>query len=214
MCPVRGVICSQDKMENVSFRAIWYQQQQQQQPQQQQQQPAAAATSSSSHSSSSNSSSSTATISSIWLVFRNLGFWRTSPQQRIKEYLLCVRSGALSAAKTKWKMLVSGLFGISSSSLQQQQASRPASRPAATSSSSHQQQQPPAAAATSSHQQQHQQQQQPPAAAAQHQYLLFGWFFETLVFDEHRRNKELELKNIFYVSGPGRYLQPRQNGKC
>ena len=25
---------------------------------------------------------------------------------------LCVRSGALSAAKTKWKMLVSGLFGI------------------------------------------------------------------------------------------------------
>ena len=92
MCPVRGVICSQDKMENVSFRAIWYQQQQQ-----------------------------------------------------------------------------------------------------------------PAAAAS-------QQQQQPPAAAAQHQYLLFGLFFETLVFDEHRRNKE--LKNIFYVSGPGRYLQPRQNGKC
>ena len=36
--------------------------------------------------------------------------------------------------------------------------------------------------------------------------------YETLVFDEHRRNKE--LKNIFYVSGPGRYLQPRQNGKC
>ena len=60
------------------------------------------------------------------------------------------------------------------------------------------------------------QQQQPPneaaAAAAQHQYLLFGWFLETLVFDEHRRNKD--LKNIFYVSGPGCYLQPRQNGKC
>ena len=43
--PVRGVICSQDKMENVSFRAIWWQEQQQQQQerQQQQQQPPAAA---------------------------------------------------------------------------------------------------------------------------------------------------------------------------
>ena len=32
---VWGVICSQDKMENVSFRAIWYQQQQRQRQQQQ-----------------------------------------------------------------------------------------------------------------------------------------------------------------------------------
>ena len=66
--------------------------------------------------------------------------------------------------------------------------------------------------------------------------ILFGLFFETLVFDEHHRNKELknifylvwffdtlvfdkhhcneEFQNIFYVSGLGRYLQPRQNGKC
>ena len=34
---VWGVICSQDKMENVSFRAIWYQRQQRQQQQEQEQ---------------------------------------------------------------------------------------------------------------------------------------------------------------------------------
>ena len=71
----------------------------------------------------------------------------------------------------------------------------------------------------------------------QHQYLLFGWFFETLVFDEHHRNQEYILQYLVgflkpcfsqispqqrikeyllcvYVSGPGRYLQPRENEKC
>ena len=32
----------------------------------------------------------------------------------------------------------------------------------------------------------------------QHQYLLFGWFFETLVFDEHHRNQKYLLFGWFF----------------
>ena len=85
--------------------------------------------------------------------------------------------GGVFAFKTKWKMSVSRLFGISSrapaASSQQPQQPQP-QQPAAPAA--------PAASSPSS-----QQQQQPAAAAAA---------------DKHQGNKE--LKNIFYVSGLGR----------
>ena len=162
LCVRSGALsAAKNKMENVSFRAIWHQQQQQQQPpppaaaarQQQQQTPAAAANASSSSSSSSrqqppaaasssskrqqqqqppaaaaaSSSSSKAasssqrqqqqpgSSSSSTNIFYLVGFLKpwfftnitATKNQKISSMGLCAGSGALSAAKTKWKMLVS-----------------------------------------------------------------------------------------------------------
>ena len=45
----------------------------------------------------------------FWIFYVSGNFW---PPSSMWFDLLCFRSGALSAAKTKWKMSVSGLFGI------------------------------------------------------------------------------------------------------
>ena len=238
---VWGVICSQDKMENVSFRAIWYQQQQRQR-----QQPAAAAAAGQQQQAK-GLSGTWVQIHFIYLniyiyifiyiwVFLFMGdarnnlwrdfinYFRASPIVRNTQ--ICVSSvlGVLQCGFQSLGLLeqhwVQHTWAAQAWGQQQQASS---SRPAAAAA--------PRSSiwfvfwniglrGTSP---------QPRIysicfvfwnlgcwrTSPQQRikdYLLFGWFFDTLVFDKHHCNEEFHF--FFYVSGLGRYLQPRQNGKC
>ena len=190
---VWGVICSQDKMENVSFRAIWYQQQQRQQQQA--------------------SSSRQRVLSGTWVqihfIYLNIynyicmgvslyggcskqplkGFYKLFSSIAHCEKYPDMRKFSLGGAAV-WIPITRALGTTLGSTYLGSSSMGPAA---------------------AGQQQQAQQQQQ-------HQDLLFGLFFETLVFEEHHHNQEYirlglffetlvfdehhrnkELKNIFYL---------------